>query len=77
LKANKKRAKLARQIAFFSGIAFEMAAIIGLGVWIGRYVDKKIGLKIPWFTILLSLLGVFLALYYTFSSISGWQKSKE
>jgi 4-hydroxybenzoate polyprenyltransferase len=40
-----------------------MAAVIGLGVFGGQYLDNKLALKTPWFTLALSLFSVGLAIY--------------
>jgi F0F1-type ATP synthase assembly protein I len=42
----------------------QMAAIIVGGVLAGIEVDKWLQLKIPVFTLVLTLLSVFLAIYY-------------
>jgi ATP synthase protein I len=47
----------------YSGIAFQMIGIILLTTWGGRELDKLTGLETPVFTIVLSLLGVFAAIY--------------
>lgn len=47
----------------YSGIAFQMIAIILVTVWGGVKLDKLTGWKTPVFTIVLSLLGVFAAIY--------------
>jgi uncharacterized membrane protein len=44
----------------YSGLAFQMAAPIILGVLIGRYLDGEDALL---YTIIFSLLGVFSGLY--------------
>ena len=49
--------------ARFSGIAFQMIAIILITTWGGIELDKLTNFKIPLFTIILSLLGVFAAIY--------------
>jgi F0F1-type ATP synthase assembly protein I len=49
--------------ARYSGIAFQMVAIILLTTWGGIELDKIINFKTPVFTIILSLLGVFAAIY--------------
>lgn len=41
----------------------QMLVIIGLGVFGGYYLDKYFGLKIPIFTLVLSLLSVAAAIY--------------
>jgi len=47
----------------YSGIAFQMIAIILLTTWGGVELDKITNFKTPVFTIILSLLGVFAAIY--------------
>jgi F0F1-type ATP synthase assembly protein I len=49
--------------AKYSGIAFQMVAIIAVTTWGGIKLDKLAGFKTPVFTIILSLLGVFAAIY--------------
>jgi F0F1-type ATP synthase assembly protein I len=49
--------------ARYSGIAFQMVAIILLTTWGGIKLDDLTGTKTPVFTIVLSLLGVFAAIY--------------
>ena len=52
-----------RDFARYSGLAFQMLGIILVTVWGGVKLDKLIGWKTPVFTIVLSLLGVFAAIY--------------
>ena len=52
-----------RDYARYSGIAFQMIAIILIAVWGGIKLDKLAGFNKPVFTIILSLLGVFAAVY--------------
>lgn len=49
--------------AKYSGIAFQMVAIIAITTWGGLKLDKLAGFEKPVFTIILSLLGVFAAIY--------------
>ena len=49
--------------ARYTGIAFQMIAIILLTTWGGIKLDKLAGFSKPVFTIILSLLGVFAAIY--------------
>ncbi len=48
----------------YSGIAFQMTAIILLGVFGGKKLDAWLELKKPVFTAVLSLIAVILAIYY-------------
>ncbi|MGA1976941.1 MAG: AtpZ/AtpI family protein [Bacteroidales bacterium] len=52
-----------RDFARYSGLAFQMAAIILITTWGGIKLDKLTGWKTPVFTIILSLFGVFAAIY--------------
>jgi len=49
--------------ARYSGMAFQMLAIILVTTWGGIKLDHLTGTKTPVFTIILSLLGVFAAIY--------------
>ncbi len=55
--------------AKYSGMAIQMAAIIVGGVLGGIELDKWLKLKFPIFTLVLTLLSVFLAIYYFIKDI--------
>jgi F0F1-type ATP synthase assembly protein I len=57
--------------AKYSGIAFQMIGIILITTWGGTKLDKLTGLETPVFTIVLSLFGVFAAIY---TAIKGFIK---
>ena len=48
----------------YSGMGIQMAAIIVGGTLGGIELDKQLELKFPVFTLSLTLLSVFLAIYY-------------
>jgi len=50
--------------AKYSSLAFQMVAIIMIGVFGGLKLDQFLNLKFPLFTLVLSLLSVILAIYY-------------
>lgn len=50
--------------AKYSSLAFQMMFIILAGVFGGIHLDKWLGWKFPVFTVVLSILAVFLAIYY-------------
>jgi F0F1-type ATP synthase assembly protein I len=52
-----------KNFARYSGMAFQMIGIILVTTWGGVKLDKLTGWKTPVFTIVLSLLGVFAAIY--------------
>jgi ATP synthase protein I len=55
-------------LAKYSGIAVQMVAIIGLSTWAGIWLDKHFQTHTPWFTIGLTLTGIFGALYQVIRS---------
>jgi F0F1-type ATP synthase assembly protein I len=64
-KKNQKKPlnKGVRDFARYSGMAFQMIGIILITTWGGIKLDKVAGFEKPVFTIVLSLLGVFAAIY--------------
>jgi ATP synthase protein I len=52
-----------KYFARYSGMAFQMIGIILVTTWGGIKLDKLTGNHTPVFTIILSLLGVFAAIY--------------
>ncbi len=57
------RNKGIRDFAKYSGLAFQMFGIIFITTWGGIKLDKLANFEKPVFTIILSLLGVFAAIY--------------
>ncbi len=57
------RNKGLRDFGKYSGLAFQMIAIILVMTWCGVKLDKVLGLSTPVFTIILSLFGVFAGIY--------------
>ncbi|MFD1094484.1 AtpZ/AtpI family protein [Salegentibacter chungangensis] len=58
-------------------IAFQMGIIIAAGVFLGIWLDEKFPNKYSAFTIGVSLLGVFIALYQVYRSISEMSKDDD
>ena len=52
-----------RDFSRYSSIAFQMIGIILITTWGGIKLDKLAGFEKPVFTIILSLFGVFAAIY--------------
>ncbi|MEI6049046.1 MAG: AtpZ/AtpI family protein [Bacteroidota bacterium] len=52
-----------KDFARYSGMAFQMIGIILVTTWGGIKLDKLAGFEKPVLTIILSLLGVFAAIY--------------
>lgn len=64
LKNQEKTAKSLSNYAQYSGLAFQMIAIILIGVFGGIKLDKWLEFRFPIFTVVLSLLATGLAIYY-------------
>jgi ATP synthase protein I len=62
-KPKKPENKSINYFAKYSGLAFQMIGIILITTWGGIKLDKITGFDKPVFTIILSLLGVFAAIY--------------
>ncbi|MCE5345973.1 MAG: AtpZ/AtpI family protein [Bacteroidales bacterium] len=59
----KQGSKGLRDFGRYSNIAFQMVAIILITTWGGKELDKLAGFEHHVFLIILSLLGVFAAIY--------------
>lgn len=59
-----KNKKPVNDFVRYSGLGFQMLAIILLGVFGGYKLDQLVKIKVPVFTVVLSLLAVTLAIYY-------------
>jgi len=56
--------------AYYSGLGFQMIAIIGVFTFIGYKIDERMNNEKPIFTALLSLLGVVISLYSVIKSVN-------
>ena len=59
--------------ARFSGIGFQMLVIIGIGVWGGIKLDEIYPNRFQTFTIVCSLLGIGMALYFVIRQVNKFQ----
>ena len=66
LKKNKESLK---GWAKYSNMAFQMLAIILLGVFGGLKLDKYIDIEFPIFTVILTPISVILAIYYVIKDL--------
>ena len=53
----------ANQYLKYSGMAFQMMAVTAVFAVGGVLLDRKLALRVPVFTIVLTIAGVFLAMY--------------
>jgi F0F1-type ATP synthase assembly protein I len=67
----RKNPKNLNDYARYSGIVFQMAILIGAGTFGGRKLDEWLTSGFPIFTIVLSILGVGLALYIVLRDLSN------
>lgn len=49
----------------YSSMVFQLAVVIGLGVWGGRALDKYLELKFPAFTLIFLFAAIFGGMYWT------------
>lgn len=55
----------------FSGMAFQMAAAIGLGTWAGMKLDEHWAMEKPLLTAAGALLGTIVAIYQVVKSLKS------
>ena len=67
-KQNKERQSLS-SFARYSGMAFQIAAAVIAGILAGRWLDGKFHNKFPLFTTVLTLLGVFVGVYFVIRDV--------
>ena len=59
------------EVLKYSGMAFQMLAIIGLGLYGGIKLDQYLGMKkVPVFTLVLTLFSVAIAIYFVVKDVS-------
>ncbi|GAB2551396.1 AtpZ/AtpI family protein [Rufibacter soli] len=54
----------------YSGLAFQMIAIMGLAAWGGRKLDAHFQNQTPWWTLGLLLVAVFASMYSVIVSLT-------
>lgn len=59
-----------RSFAKYSGLAFQMLAVIGAFAWAGVWLDRHFHTKNPWWTVGLMLLGVLGAMAQIIRSLT-------
>lgn len=57
----------------YSTLGIEMAVIIGVAVWGGVAIDRKRGASFPLFTLLLSALGLTVAIVRMVRGLKDWK----
>jgi ATP synthase protein I len=54
----------------YSGLAFQMIAVLVLSAWGGRTLDEKLNMKYPIWTMVLMLLGVLGTMYLVIRGVT-------
>lgn len=67
---SRKAIKDSKSYLRYSGLGFQMAAVIGLGTWAGHWLDGRTGWHFPVFTIVGSLGSITIALLLLFKETS-------
>ncbi|HLU51171.1 MAG TPA: AtpZ/AtpI family protein [Flavobacteriaceae bacterium] len=70
----KPKSKPYKNYAVYSGIAFQMFAVIGVGAFIGVRLDRYFETQKPWFTTVTTLFAVFASIYLTIKQITSQTK---
>jgi F0F1-type ATP synthase assembly protein I len=63
--------------ARYSSLVIQMGVVIGFFTWLGTYLDKKYATETPWWTLGLSLFGVFTGLYLIIREVLNTSKEDE
>ncbi len=66
----KERPKGPADFARYSGLAFEMLAIIGVGTWAGVWLDAYFNHETPWITATVAPLSVLISLYLVLKDLN-------
>lgn len=64
-----QRKATVKAVARYGGLAFELLGACLAGVFIGRWVDKKIGLEKPAFAVFLTIAFLFASLYRIYKQL--------
>ena len=75
-KPEKPGRKLPDTIVKYSGLSIKMAIAILGGVYLGKYIDEKLVLETPVFTLILSLIGLALAIVIIIKDTIGFNAKK-
>lgn len=66
MKGKKQQGKIKKSVSpymKYSGLAFQLAAMMMIGIFGGQWIDEYLGLETPIFTILLTI-GLFIGFMY-------------
>jgi len=69
--------KKVNMVARFSGLGFQMLAMLLAGTFGGKYLDEKMGNKIPWIMLILIFLSLFGSMYLLYKEVTGMDNEKK
>lgn len=61
-KSKEPEKKRPNEVLKYSGMGTKMAITILLGIYVGKYLDEKMALNTPWWTLALSIISVAVAI---------------
>lgn len=61
----------------FSSLGFQMAITIGLGAWAGTYLDNKFQTEKPYYSIVIILVAIAIALYQVIKEVMNISTSDD
>ncbi|MGV6860555.1 MAG: AtpZ/AtpI family protein [Putridiphycobacter sp.] len=61
----------------YSSLGFQMAITIGLGAWLGTYLDDKYKTETPVYTIVCILVSIAIALYQIIKEVINLSKEED
>lgn len=71
---NKRQTSSVNQYIRFSGIAFQMGIVIAAGIYLGVWLDEKYTNTYSLFTVICSLLSVFISLFLVIRQVQKIDK---
>ncbi len=74
---NKQNKKQINTYIKFSGVAFQMIAVIGVFSYLGVWLDKKFPNNFSLNTVIFSLFGVIFAMYLVIKKVIAQNKDKK
>jgi len=71
---SKKNEPRRRNYLRYSSLGFQMAITIGLGAWAGNYLDEKYQTEKPYYSIVIILISIAIALYQVIKEVMELSK---
>lgn len=69
IKDQEKKISRGTTVLKYSGMTFQIAAYIGVGVFIGKKIDEAVGFKEPYMTALFAIIFLVTGLYVTLKDL--------